>query len=103
MSYRAAALWLGVALLVIAAIGAAMPVHANGIDCGSVLQPYSSGAEAEAQIADVENGTSTHDYAADCDSRRGTQTAWVLPLALIGAVAAGFVLMTSKDRQTRAV
>jgi len=51
----------------------------------------------------VENGTSTHDYAADCDSRRGTQTAWVLPLALIGAVAAGFVLMTSKDRQTRAV
>lgn len=109
MSYRAAALWLGIALLVIAAVAAAVPVHANGIGCGSVLQPYSSASVAQAEIADTNtdlaDGTTREhpDYAADCSNRRGSQQTLVIPLALIGALAAGFVLLTKKDSQTKAV
>jgi hypothetical protein len=90
----AAALFLG------ALIAALVPVHANGISCGSAFGGGDQQSAVVAQYGDdlsqvmtgLDSGST--DYAGDCGDRRGTQAVIVIPLLVIAALAGGYVALT---------
>jgi hypothetical protein len=89
----AAVLFLG------ALIAALVPVHANGISCGSAFGGGDPRSAVVARYGDdltqVMTGLdSDTDYAGDCADRRGTQVAVVFPLLVIAALAGGYVALT---------
>lgn len=101
MSNRAAIAWLAAALFVGALIAGLMPVHANDISCGSA---FSASAD-EARVAqygddlgDAMSGRdfSATDYAADCESRVTAQRTFTFPVLIIGALAGGFLILTTR-------
>lgn len=104
MNTRKTVVLLSALLIVGAVIGAFLPLHANGLACGTAFSSGSKEDTAVTQYGDAlahiyagSDGPSVS-YAADCADRRTTQRLIVIPVALIGLAGLAGVVLVARRR-----
>lgn len=112
MTMRRLILAVGAVLLLAGVIGLLAPVsisdgNGHSIGCGNAVAEDLSGARSAnnnsvANIPILNQVVPHTDYVAQCQSSVGSRRMWSIPLAVVGLIAIGGILLTGRQGAARA-